>query len=78
MKKTLQNTLFILSFLILLGFFLYYIYYKPIEGFFAKEDACVVARADKTYIDNEISKFLTGDRSAHFGALGVSSSLVNQ
>lgn len=79
MKRTLHDTLFLLVFLILLGFFLYYIYYKPVEGFFAKEDACVVARADKTTIDNEISKFLTGDRSAHFGALGVpSSAVINQ
>lgn len=57
MKRTLQDTFFLLVFIILLGFFLYYIYYKPVEGFFAKEDACAVARADKTTIDNEINSF---------------------
>jgi hypothetical protein len=78
MKRNLLETILRTVFLLLVAAFLYYLFYKPVEGFFVKEDACSVARADKTTIDTEISKFLTGDRSAHFSGAGTSSSLVTQ
>lgn len=54
MKKS-HHTLLILFFLVVLGFGLYTFYYKPVEGFFAKTDACATAKADKTFIQNQVT-----------------------
>lgn len=77
MKRNLLETILRTVFLLLVGAFLYYLFYKPVEGFFVKEDACSVARADKTTIDTEISKFLTGDKATWSGG-SASSDLINQ
>lgn len=48
-------------FFCLFGAFLYYLFYKPVEGFFAKSDACEMATKNRDFIlgqVNDVSKNL--------------------
>jgi hypothetical protein len=55
MKRNHKDTLLILLFLIVLSAFLYYLFYKPVEGFFAKKDACDVAVKNREFIQNQVN-----------------------
>ncbi len=55
MKRNHKDTLLILLFLIVLSAFLYTLFYKPVEGFFAKKDACDVAVKNREFIQNQVN-----------------------
>ncbi len=53
-SKNLHNVLgFLLIFFITI--YLYYLFYKPVEGFFAKSDACEVATRNRDFIQRQVN-----------------------
>jgi hypothetical protein len=55
MKMKKEEILLSFLFLFLLGYLLYLVFYKPVEGFFAKTDACDMANRNKTFIQNQVT-----------------------
>lgn len=55
MKRNHKDTLLIVLFLIVLSAFLYTLFYKPVEGFFAKKDACDIAVKNREFIQNQVT-----------------------
>lgn len=55
MKRNLLQSILTTVFLLLLGAFLYYLFYKPVEGFFEKTDACDMAKKNQVFIQNQVN-----------------------
>ncbi len=53
MKTKYKDTIFIILFILLLGAYLYYLFCKPVEGFFAKTDACQIANENRIFMENQ-------------------------